>query len=122
MASSYSANDWMAIALISAICLPALYTFYRRISYRLRRRDSSTWSLTTTITLSAAIMKIGRGGGPWEVTMLYSYKTDDYQSGEQKKTFSNESAARELLKFIENRQLPVRFDPMDQSVSELVFD
>src|SRR5580698_6799159 len=118
MASSYSANDWTAIALISTVCLPALYTFYRRISYRLRRRHSSTWSLTTTVTLSATIMKIGRGG-PWEVTMLYSYKTDEYQSGEQKKIYSNESEAREFLISIEDRQLPVRFDPSDQSVSEL---
>ncbi len=67
-------------------------------------------------------MKIGRGGGPWEVTMLYSYKTDEYQSGEQKKIFSSESEARDFLTSIENRQLPVRFDPTDPSVSELVFD
>jgi hypothetical protein len=122
MASSYSPNDWMAIALISAICLPALYTFYRRVGYRFRRRNSSTWNLTTTITLSTTIMKIGRGEGPWEVTMLYSYRTDEYQSGEQKKIFMNESEALELVTSISNRQLPVRFDPMDQSVSELVFD
>jgi len=67
-------------------------------------------------------MKVGRGGGPWEVTLLYSYKTDEYQSGEQKKTFPNESEARELLNSIKDRQVPVRFDPVDQSVSELVFD
>jgi hypothetical protein len=54
--------------------------------------------------------------------MLYSYKTDEYQSGEQKKIYSNESEAREFLISIEDRQLPVRFDPSDQSVSELVFD
>src|SRR5277367_1873586 len=104
MASSYSANDWTAIALISVICLPALYMWYRRIDYKWRRRNSSAWSLTTTITRSATIMKVGRGGGPWEVTLLYSYKTDEYQSGEQKKTFPNESEARELLNSIKDRQ------------------
>ena len=116
------APTWVVWTIIAAFCAPALYTLYRRMAYRLRRRDSSTWTLTTTITQSSTIQKIGRGGGPWEVTFLYSYRTDQYQSGEQKKVFSNEEEARDLMASVKDRQLPVRFDPQKPSVSELVLD
>jgi len=67
-------------------------------------------------------MKIGRGSGPWEVTFIYSYRSDEYQSGEEKKVFADEAEARELQELVKDRQLPVRYDPAAPSVSELVFD
>ncbi len=114
---------WMIWLIITAICLPALYTYILRPAvYRLRRRDSSSWPTTVTTTLWTSILKIGRGEGPWEVTLTYSYKTNEYQSGEQKKLFSNEPDARDFIASVENRQLSVRFDPKNPSVSEVVFD
>jgi hypothetical protein len=87
-----------------------------------QHRDSSSWSVTTAITQTATIVKAGRGEGSWEATLLYSYQTGEYQSGEQTRTFLNESDARAFFASIENQQLTVRFDPAAPSVSELAFD
>jgi hypothetical protein len=114
---------WVIWLIIAVICLPAVYTYILRpAAYRLRRRDSSSWPTTTTKTLSATVRKIGRGEGPWEVTLVYSYRADDeYQSGEEKKLFSEQPDASDFISSVENGQLPVRFDPKKPSVSELVY-
>ena len=111
---------WLIIAVI---CSPALYTYILRpAAYKLRRRDSSSWAATTTKTLSATVRDIGRHAGPWEVTLVYSYKAEDeYQYGEEKKLFSDEADASDFISSIENSQLPVRFDPKKPSLSELVY-
>jgi hypothetical protein len=57
-----------------------------------------------------------------QITLLYSYQTGEYQSGEQTRTFLNESDARAFFASIKNQQLTVRFDPAAPSVSELAFD
>jgi hypothetical protein len=109
----------MAIILISVICAPALYKLYSRFAYRLRRRNTSSWSLTSTKTLSATLAKIGRGG-PWEVTLLYSYFAKEYESGEQRETFFDEADARSFVAALDNRKCTVRYDPNDPSTSEIV--
>ena len=110
----------MAVTLISVMCAPVLYKLYRRDAYRLRRGDTSSWSITSTKTLSATVAKIGRGSRPWEVTLLYSYLAKEYESGEQIETFSDEADARSLAAALDNRECTVRYDPNDPSTSQIV--
>jgi hypothetical protein len=108
--------------LIGATSLPYLYDLYYRYrtSHKRRRRDTSAWSTTTTVTQSSSVDEFTRG--VWEVTVFYSYHATGYEGGEQIESFNDEQTARAFADSLENRQLTVRFDPKKPEVSELVFD
>jgi hypothetical protein len=117
---SRSSTTWIVSVIIGATSLPFLYTQYYRAVHKRRRRDTSTWSTTTTVTQSSAVEDMGRG--VWEVTVFYSYHATEYEGGEQTETFESEEKATIFAASLENRELTVRFDPNDPAVSELVFD